>query len=221
MGSLPLINNSGTVVFEADLNGPGVVNGDRRAYWKSQNGTLTMVARGGSHPANVAGVTLGANLSLQVNDQGKVAFVDSLIGAQTGTQAIFAEGPNGLQLVANANSFRGRPRRRSDISSIGFAGPNYDARDAFSDTGLLAFQATFTDGSTGVFVADTNSGQPPQLFGDFNNDGVVGAADYVVWRKGFPQTYSQNMYNIWRHNFGATQYAVGTSSSCHSQSQAD
>jgi hypothetical protein len=37
------------------------------------------------------------------------------------------------------------------------------------------------------------------LAGDYNHNGVVDAADYVVWRKG---TGSQSEYDIWRANFG-------------------
>jgi hypothetical protein len=45
------------------------------------------------------------------------------------------------------------------------------------------------------------------LSGDFNGDGTVDAADYVVWRK---TDGSQAGYNAWRTNFGAT---AGTGSS--------
>jgi concanavalin A-like lectin/glucanase superfamily protein len=37
--------------------------------------------------------------------------------------------------------------------------------------------------------------------GDFNNDGAVNAADYVVWRKSIG---TQEGYNLWRTNFGRT-----------------
>ena len=40
--------------------------------------------------------------------------------------------------------------------------------------------------------------------GDFNQDGVVDAADYVVWRKGLGTTYLPNDYNVWRAHFGET-----------------
>lgn len=40
--------------------------------------------------------------------------------------------------------------------------------------------------------------------GDFNHDGVVDAADYVVWRSGFGTTYTQGDYNAWRTHFGQT-----------------
>ena len=36
------------------------------------------------------------------------------------------------------------------------------------------------------------------LPGDFNNDGTVDAADYVVWRKGLGTIYTQDDYNVWR-----------------------
>jgi hypothetical protein len=49
------------------------------------------------------------------------------------------------------------------------------------------------------------------LAGDFNSDGRVDAADYVVWRKGLGTTYTQDNYNAWRANFGATLEADGSS----------
>ena len=42
------------------------------------------------------------------------------------------------------------------------------------------------------------------LPGDFNADGEVDAADYVVWRKGLGTTYTQADYDVWRTHFGQT-----------------
>lgn len=42
------------------------------------------------------------------------------------------------------------------------------------------------------------------LAGDFNGDGIVDSADYVVWRKGFGTIYTQDDYDIWRAQFGRT-----------------
>jgi len=39
------------------------------------------------------------------------------------------------------------------------------------------------------------------LAGDFNGDGTVNAADYVVWRK---NVGTQASYDTWRANFGHT-----------------
>lgn len=66
---------------------------------------------------------------------------------------------------------------------------------------------------------------PPILAGDFNNNGVVDAADYVAWRNSVGQP-SQTLpndttgvivgdaqYNLWRGNFGNTVPAPGAGSS--------
>jgi hypothetical protein len=44
-------------------------------------------------------------------------------------------------------------------------------------------------------------GTPP---GDFNQNGIVDAADYVVWRKGLGTEDTQGDYDLWRAHFGAT-----------------
>jgi hypothetical protein len=55
------------------------------------------------------------------------------------------------------------------------------------------------------------------LPGDYNDDGVVDAADYVVWRKGLGTTYTLTDYDAWRANFGQTAgsgaagYSLGAS----------
>jgi hypothetical protein len=46
--------------------------------------------------------------------------------------------------------------------------------------------------------------QSQALAGDFNDDGVVDAADYVVWRDGLGTIYAQSDYGEWRANFGQT-----------------
>jgi hypothetical protein len=44
--------------------------------------------------------------------------------------------------------------------------------------------------------------------GDFNNDGTVDAADYVVWRNGLGTGYTQADYDVWRAHFGVTRGAA-------------
>lgn len=67
------------------------------------------------------------------------------------------------------------------------------------------------------------SGGPP-LPGDYNGNGIVDAADYVVWRKNVgqsntlpgdvsPGSVDASDYNVWRSNFGATAGGSPDSSS--------
>ncbi len=52
------------------------------------------------------------------------------------------------------------------------------------------------------------------LPGDFSGDGVVDAADFVLWRKYFGAPFTQDDYNTWRANFGRMLSAgLGTNSS--------
>ena len=53
---------------------------------------------------------------------------------------------------------------------------------------------------------------PPGVEGDYNADGRVDAADYVVWRKN-PEAFGGDPggYNTWRTNFGRMAAAAGQS----------
>ncbi|HEY3392831.1 MAG TPA: hypothetical protein VGK58_08995 [Lacipirellulaceae bacterium] len=83
---------------------------------------------------------------------------------------------------------------------------------------LGILQANGLSGKTGATFADffTTTGTPgmpdytltsllapPGLDGDYNEDGRVDAADYVVWRK----SGAAGGYDTWRTNFGRTQGA--------------
>ncbi len=49
--------------------------------------------------------------------------------------------------------------------------------------------------------------------GDFNHNGIVDAADYAAWRRGFGGVYNQADYDTWRANFGQSAYSgAGTGS---------
>jgi hypothetical protein len=55
----------------------------------------------------------------------------------------------------------------------------------------------------------------PIVPGDFDNDGAVDVADYVVWRNGLGTTYTQTDYEAWRVHFGQSansSAAIGSSS---------
>jgi hypothetical protein len=76
-----------------------------------------------------------------------------------------------------------------------------------SSTLSVKFTA-LTDGGTEGFAfrnLTINSGEiTPGLIGDYNNDNVVDAADYTVWRDGGSPDSSQAGYDAWAGNYGAT-----------------
>jgi hypothetical protein len=51
--------------------------------------------------------------------------------------------------------------------------------------------------------------------GDYNNNGIVDGADYVVWRKGLGTTYTQSDYYVWRAQFGQLIPGSGSSLDPH------
>ena len=98
---------------------------------------------------------------------------------------------------------------------LGFTnGAGNISRYAFNGTFLSTFAVPSEDGFTEAtaFVV-----VPTPLIGDFNDDGVVDAADYVVWRKASPTDTLPNDdtpgavdasdYDDWRANFGKSEPA--------------
>lgn len=51
----------------------------------------------------------------------------------------------------------------------------------------------------------------PVLAGDYNQNGIVDAADYTVWRDRLGGEFAQADYGVWKQNFGATG-ATGSAS---------
>jgi hypothetical protein len=92
-----------------------------------------------------------------------------------------------------------------------------DAALGGSNEHFVMFDTTTTGLKTGLITVSTSSQgvaggtvnlpvsfeviQFPQN-GDFNGNGVVDAADYVVWRNGLGTVYAQEDYNNWRAHFG-------------------
>ena len=81
-------------------------------------------------------------------------------------------------------------------SSTAIVSATLSAGDVHALTALVT-------GADGVTIRTTNivTILTAPLPGDYNKDGTVDAADYVLWRK---TDGSQAGYNLWRTNFGRT-----------------
>lgn len=102
-----------------------------------------------------------------------------------------------------------------DIDSLFLNGVS----QALGTWGAIGSGATHqTSFITGTGLLNILTFEPTILAGDFNNDGVVNAADYTVWRDGGPlqnETASPGVvdaadYGAWATNYGATAASTAT-----------
>jgi hypothetical protein len=146
----PLIARDGQIVFEA-----GFGNGQKEGLWQTTpTGGLRLVAYGGEPGTDIPAFN-DIISGFEINGVGQVAFLDGSFGGH----ALWATDPDGnlvkvcavgdqidvgggvlktvLQVVISEDSMH-----NTEIPSL-----------TFNDAGQLAFSATFTDGTDGVFVA--------------------------------------------------------------------
>lgn len=105
-------------------------------------------------------------------------------------------------LFSSNNSFLNLDYTGTDtIRSLFIAGTQQES-GLWGAIGNLAADFT-TDRITGTGLLNVAIG--PGLDGDYNDDGIVDAADYVMWRKN-PNAHggTPGGYNVWVTNFGTT-----------------
>lgn len=79
-----------------------------------------------------------------------------------------------------------------------------DSWNQFNDIRLVAWaQAPLASAPAEVFNAAQFSFSQ-WIPGDFNSDGAVNTADYVVWRNNSGGFYTTDDFNVWRTHFGVT-----------------
>ena len=91
-----------------------------------------------------------------------------------------------------------------DFAMTNLTGDGPDGGNLLIDNVLIE---VFKDAASVTANMNPNPALSEGLVGDFNGDGSVDAADYVVWRKtdGTPEGY-----NDWRENFGAMGAGAGS-----------
>jgi hypothetical protein len=225
----PVLNAAGKVAFKGVLAGTGVSSANDHGLWSEASGSLQLVAREGNPaPGTTSGVNFGTFDMITVNASGQIAFRASLAGTGVTTsndEGIWATDSTGtLRLIVRKGAaFEVAPSDVRTILNVVYAGGdptlggacnlssctgNEDGRASpFNDSGFITFGLDFNDFSGGIFVSDLVANTVP---GDYNRNGIVDAADYVVWRNTEPE--NQTGYNTWRTNFGRTS-AAGSSMS--------
>jgi hypothetical protein len=164
--SVPLINHAGEIAFPATLvtGAGGVTSANSAGIWSEGSGSLHLVARQGFQaPGTAAGDLFSTFANLAMNAPGNVAFQATLLSGvgdvtTSNNSGIWAQDQNGiLQLVARTGQpFTVAPGDVRTILSLSFnassAGEDGKAI-TFDDSNALAFYATFTNGTNGVFTA--------------------------------------------------------------------
>ncbi len=195
----------------------------------------TLISNEGNHSIS-ASVQLTSDLSAAVNADtltmsGAVFGNGDLTKSGAGTLALTAANSHTGDTVVQAGTLRVHQPSLADTADL------YLSTGAFLHLNFISgsdvIDSLFIDGLSqpaGIWGA-VGSGAPfssaritgagrlqvttfirPPLAGDFNADGVVDAADYVVWRNGLHVTYTDADYNIWRTNFGSTSGSGASSS---------
>jgi hypothetical protein len=134
--------------------------------------------------------------------------------------------PNGLIFVNedsgtnNGETWMTTPTPAAAVTKIADTAPADAATTETSGildiSGLVGFKPgsillTTNQGSSASLTVLINPAAT--LAGDFNGDGTVDAADYVVWRKGLGTMYTADDYEFWRSQFGQTPGSLGAAGS--------
>jgi autotransporter-associated beta strand protein len=201
----------------------GIISGadGTSALAKSAAGKLTLsntnayaggtTISGGTLEMSGASATLGSG-NVFVSGNGTSLAIDSGV-----TNALSDTATVSLSGFATMNVGAGVNDRVSTLILDGAQQPN--GTYGSSQSGAVN-KLDFYFAGTGVITVG-----PSILAGDYNNDGVVNAADYVVWQNNIGQP-SQTLpndttgvivgaaqYNLWQSNFGDTVPAPGAGSS--------
>lgn len=187
----------GTLGTYGGSSGDAVVTGSG-SEWNMAD-TLRIGRQGTGQLSITEGGMASVGGTLTINENGGV---DSHVNLATGGMlALFGEADDSitafLDLVDGSDSVRFWDDALGDWSLITNA--------TYGDDYTLQY---LTDGELAGYTLLTVGEAPLGLAGDFNGDGVVDAADYVVWRDGLGATYSQSDYDDWRANYGATAPAA-------------
>lgn len=224
-----VINDQGLLAFHSFLQGNGVsIDNNEALFVQDANGVKMIARRGNPAPGMPAGVTINSLGTIPaMNCRGQIAFIAQARNAANPLQRIdgiwATDATGALQLILRtAEVLEVGPGDFRTVSHFSFVDGNGNAdgrQSMLNDQGQIAFQATFTDGTSGIFVSNLVANLTPDAVpGDYNADRAVDAADYTIWRdtlgtttdlraNGDDSGASNNLvdeadYDVWKQHFG-------------------
>jgi autotransporter-associated beta strand protein len=221
-GAWTLATGTSTLDVRSNANTTisGVISGTNgtSALTKISSGTLTLTATNAyAGGTTVSGGTLelsGASASLgtgnvSVAGSGALLAIDNGVTDAISNGATLSLGNNGLlNLAAGVNE-------RVGFLSLDTALQPNTTYGSSQSNAVVKLDLYFS--GTGILTVGS-----PILAGDYNNDGIVDAADYVVWKKNIGQPsqtlpndttgviVGQAQYDLWRSNFATTTPVPGS-----------
>ncbi len=177
-----LIDGIGHAVFQSTL-----ADGTVGLWHENSSGTLEPVALEGQSAPGTTDNFLGI-LQYAINASGQVAFAAQL---DDFTDGIFALDKGGTlqKIVAGGDVIQVAPGDVREVEFVSFSGLNgfipqggNGLSDGLSDTGDVAFYASFIDGSDGIFVSDVATLGANSA--DFDGDGDIDGTDFLIWQRG-------------------------------------
>ena len=183
----PVFNDSGHTAFVGFLFGPEV-DFNTGAIYSDASGSLVEIARENTPVPGAGSVVFDSFSRPVLNTSGQIAFASSVTGSgYSFSNGIYATDLDG-QLVeiartgelfdVNDDPLVDDLREINSLSFFANIGDGNGGASPFNDRGQLAFGATFTDGTSGVFISNLVAELPePVLLGDVNRDGTVDFED--------------------------------------------
>ncbi|MEX2307004.1 MAG: hypothetical protein WD738_05400 [Pirellulales bacterium] len=200
-GSLFRVSGGSSATFFGTFAGAGISGtGDVFLEADVTPGASPAIAEFGGN------VSFGSHAELQIELAGVAAGSQHDRIDVAGTLSL-----DGALSVFLINGFNPAVNNSFDILDWGSLSGTFDSISLPALSGFVAWD-TSNLYTTGVLAV------APALPGDFNVDGSVDAADYVVWRKGLGTAHTPDDFNVWRANFGATA-GIGSGSAGASPAQ--
>ncbi|HEX2477059.1 MAG TPA: autotransporter-associated beta strand repeat-containing protein [Lacipirellulaceae bacterium] len=194
-------------------------------WFNNSGGPATLTSNQGSHTISVP-LQLQSDLSAAINAgtltiSGVISGQGDITKTGAGTLALTATNSYTGDTVVQEGPLRINHPSLSDtadvyLSTVAFINLNFTSGEDVIDSlfidgvsqhvgiwGAVGSGAPFTSPRiVGAGRLQVTTFIAPPLAGDFNGDGVVDAADYIVWRVRLGATYTEADYEVWRANFG-------------------
>jgi autotransporter-associated beta strand protein len=194
-GALLITNTQGSGTGTGNVNvGAGAFFGGSgtAAGQVTNNGTITPGVNTGT--LNIGGTyTQGIGGKLEI-ELASISVHDRLVVNSTAVLA-------GNLTVVLTNGFTPQAGDTFTVLTalLGLGGTQFATTNLPALPGSLGWSVNYSTNSVRLSVT---------VAGDFNGNGTVDGADYVVWRNGLGTTFQQSDYGVWRSHFGQSASAA-------------